>query len=442
MKLSTLLRSAALALIATTTAFAAPPAEPPGPVPTAAAGIRHVFIILLENKSYDDTFGSSTQDPYLQKTLVSQGALLTQYYGTGHVSLDNYLSLISGQAPTRDTANDCMPALAAGGAQYTDVRQTGWAAQGQVVASAGCVYGRDVPTLPGQLEAAGLSWRGYMQDMGNDPARAAASCGHPVPGGPDTAASAEGRSASVPEGDAYATRHNPFVYFHSIIDDKAGCARHVVNLDKLPADLARVRSTPNLVFITPNLCSDGHDGSGTGAPGTTCANGQPGGLTSIDAFLRTWVPRIMASPAFRRDGLLIISFDESNFTVHQSMGAGDQMQVDITFPGKTCCDQRPGPNLADARPGGVTLVDTPRMRERLVIEGYGGDRIGAVLLSPFIRQGSTSDTPYNHYSLLRSIEDIFHLRHLGYAADDAASHYHLDTIGADGRVFLPAATVH
>jgi hypothetical protein len=68
-----------------------------------------VFIIVLENKSFSDTFGTSTQDPYLQKKLVLMGALLTEYYGTGHVSLDNYLSLISGQAPTPDTANDCLP---------------------------------------------------------------------------------------------------------------------------------------------------------------------------------------------------------------------------------------------------------------------------------------------------------------------------------------------
>ena len=56
-------------------------------------------MIVLENKNYSDTFGTSTQDPYLQKTLVPMGALLSQYYGTGHVSLDNYISMISGQAP-------------------------------------------------------------------------------------------------------------------------------------------------------------------------------------------------------------------------------------------------------------------------------------------------------------------------------------------------------
>src|ERR1700722_18738880 len=81
-------------------------------VTTAAAKVRHVFMIVLENKNYSDTFGTSTQDPYLQKTLVPMGALLTQYYGTGHVSLDNYISMVSGMAPTQDTDDDCIPGLA------------------------------------------------------------------------------------------------------------------------------------------------------------------------------------------------------------------------------------------------------------------------------------------------------------------------------------------
>jgi hypothetical protein len=226
------------------------------------------------------------------------------------------------------------------------------------------------------------------------------------------------------------------MYFHSIIDSPS-CKTHVVNLTHLPADLAQERTTPNFVFITPNLCDDGHDGSGTGAPGTDCANGQPGGLTSADAFLKTWVPQIMASPAFRKDGLLIITFDESNFVEDASVNsATGQETVDITFPGQTCCDQQPGPNLEGVRPGTFTLVDTPSLVENIVINGYGGDQVGALLLSPFVKPGSTSDIQYNHYSLLRSLEDIFKLHeHLGYAADNPETHYFLDTIGDDRNVF-------
>ena len=71
-----------------------------------------------------------------------------------------------------------------------------------------------------------------------------------------------------------------------------------------------------------------------------------------------------------------------------------------------------------------------------MVNGYGGDQVGALLLSPFIKPGSTSDIGYNHYSTLRSLEDIFRLhRHIGYAADDPAANYFLDTFGNDQNVF-------
>jgi hypothetical protein len=406
-------------------------------VTTDAARIRHVFVIVLENKNFSDTFGSSTQDPYLQKTLVPAGALLTEYYGTGHVSLDNYISMLSGMAPTPSTDNDCLPGLTGSVGNYNDVQQTGVAADGQIVAGGGCIYPKQIKTLVNQLDGVGLTWKGYMEDMGNDPSRESTTCGHPTIGiGTDNTNQAEAPSAAVPLGDAYATRHNPFMYFRSIIDSPS-CNTHVVNLNKLSEDLARKQTTPNYVFITPNLCSDGHDGSGTGAPGTTCANGGPGGLTSADAFLQIWVPKIMASQAYKEDGLLIITFDEGNYSESVSSNpTTGQTTVDITFPGQTCCNQQPGPNLAGVRPGTFNLVTTPTLVENIVINGFGGDRVGALLLSPFIKPGSTSSTAYNHYSMLRSVENIFKIReHLGYAADDPKNNYFLDTIGNDKAIF-------
>ena len=428
---ASVLKNAAIAAVAATVlaACATTPvgggADRPraGSVATAAADIRHVFVLLLENKNYEDTFGTSTQDPYLQKTLVSQGAHLTQYFGTGHVSLDNYISLISGQSPTPDTAADCPT--------FTDVEQTGTTPDGQVIAAKGCVYGKHVRTIADQLLAKGLSWKGYMEDMGNDPARESATCGHPAIGSRDPSSRFQAPSPAVPQGDGYATRHNPFVYFHSIIDTPE-CNARVVNLKALEADLANVRTTPNFSLISPNLCNDGHDGSGDGR--TKCANGEPGGLTSADAFLRTWVPKITASPAFKRGGLLVITFDEGNFTaVRTTNPQTGETTTKFVFPGKTCCGQQPGPNIGAIRP---SPPPNPNSRSTTVYEGYGGDRVGAVLLSPFIKPGSVSHTPYNHYSLLRSLEDIFQLDgYLGYAANDPAKGYVLDTIGNDRAIF-------
>ena len=346
------------------------PTRQPGAVPAATRAavpgrVRHVFLIVLENESFDTTFGPHSAAPYLAHTLISEGLLLTRYYAIGHNSLDNYIALVSGQAPNEDTQADCQ--------RYTDFVATraGVDVHGQALGH-GCVYPRWVRSLPDQLEAAGLTWKGYMEDMGKDPARERRTCGHVELGERDPLQFAT-------RTDQYASKHDPFVYFHSIIDDRARCDAHVVPLDELSHDLSAARTTPNYVFITPNLCHDGHDGP--------CADGEPGRLQSSDEFLRRWVPVIRGSAAFRRDGLLIVTFDESN-------ALGAEMA-------ESCCDERPLPG-ARFPPGLV---------------GLGGGRIGAVALSPFVEAGTTSDVPYNHYSLLATVEAIFGLAPLGYAAD-------------------------
>ncbi len=367
--------------------------------------VRHVFLIVLENQDYQDTFGNGALDPYLVNTLRPMGAHLTQYYATGHQSLDNYIAMISGQPSSKQTQADCE--------RFNDFKSTGVTDDGLAIGD-GCVYPASVKTLADQLDAAGLSWKGYMEDMGNNPAREQATCGHPALNELDRTQNPQPPSAAVPTGDQYAARHDPFVYFHSIIDTPR-CAQLVVNLDKLPADLKQVASTPNLSFITPNLCRDGHDGDGSGLPGRGCVNGEPGGLRLADEFLRTWVAQILNSPAYQQDGLLIITFDESNVASIESSrdpATGKNMTL-ATYAGASCCNQQPGPNVSV--PASLDYVDEHEIY-RVVLAGVGGDRIGAVLLSPYIQPGTISEVPYNHYALLRSLEDIFKLGHLGYAA--------------------------
>jgi hypothetical protein len=317
-----------------------------------------VFIIVLENESVSTTFGPGSPAPYLAKTLTAEGAYLPRYYAIGHDSLDDYIAMISGQAPNFETSADCHV--------FNNLVPGTIGKYGQAKGQ-GCVYPADVPTIASQLTTAGLTWRDYNEGMGADPQREPAECGHPRIGSPDNTQAATST-------DEYATRHNPFVYFHSIIDHTSLCDSHVVNLDLLPHDLASARATPNYVFITPDLCDDGHD--------SPCANGDPGGLVSADAFLRTWVPKITSSPAFRnQDGLLIITFDEAD-------------DADTS----SCCDEIAGPS--SPLPGGT---------------GPGGGDTGAVLLSPCIAPGTVTQQHYNHYTMLRSIEDLFGLPHLGYA---------------------------
>jgi phosphatidylinositol-3-phosphatase len=360
---------------------------------SAIPPIRHVFVITLENKDFSETFGPGSDTPYLAETLRAKGALLTQYYGTGHSSLDNYIAMIGGQANNPQTSADCDT--------YADFHQTGTAPEGQAVGE-GCVYPASVETLANQLMAANLTWKGYMEDMGNDPARESSTCGHPQLNAPDLAQRAEAPSAAVPQGDMYATRHDPFVYFHAIID-LPSCKSQVVNMRELETDLRSIDTTPNFSFITPNLCDDGHD--------SPCANGEPGGLKSINVFLQKWIPAILDSPAYKKDGLIIINFDEGGDGKIEQTATG----IQVTEQGATCCHQQVGPNLNQNFP----ITETRMSHGRLITDttlSFGGDRTGAVLLSKYIRPGTVSDVPYNHYSLLKSIEEIFGIhQYLGYA---------------------------
>jgi phosphatidylinositol-3-phosphatase len=337
--------------------------------------VHHIFVIVLENEGYAATFGNPSADPYLAKTLPAQGALLENYYATGHVSADNYISLISGQPPNPETQADC---------PNFDNFTAPMMLEGGIEGGTGCVYPKEVPNVGNQLTAARQPWKAYMEDMGNLPSREAAACGHPAVGSKD-----ETQKATA--GDGYATRHDPFVYFHSVIDEQAYCNAHVVALGSptgvmpagalkgetgLATDLSARAKTRRFSFITPDLCDDGHDSPCTNEPGGATA------LANIDAFLETWVPKITSSQAYQENGLLEITFDEA---------ANSETEA--------CCEEKPGPN--SAFPG---------------ITGPGGGRVGALLLSPFIKPGTVSTVPYNHYSSLASWEALLGVPRLADAA--------------------------
>jgi phospholipase C len=338
--------------------------------------VRHVFVIVLENESYASTFGDPSADPYLAQTLPAQGALLESYYATGHESNDNYISLVSGQPPNLENQADCQIFSEFLGAELLP----DGVEEGQ-----GCVFPSTVANIGTQLSAAGMSWKAYEQDMGNDPNRESAACGHPKLESRD-------ETQEAVEGDGYATRHDPFVYFHSVIDNAPYCDAHVVALGStkgvmpsgalpgetgLATDLKSIQTTPSFSFITPNLCEDGHD--------YPCKNetGGASALADIDSFLSTWVPKITNSAAYKKNGLIEITFDES-----------DGPQSDSS----SCCGETPGPT--SPLPG---------------ITGPGGGQVGAVLLSPYIKKGTVTLTDYNHYSSLATFEDLFGLPLLGEA---------------------------
>jgi phosphatidylinositol-3-phosphatase len=355
----------------------------------ASPSIRHVFLILLENKTYNKTFGPTPGSPYLAKTLPAEGTLMDRFYGIAHLSLPNYIALASGQPPNTDTQSDC---------QFFNNMFPGSIGGDGIVMGQGCVYPAATQTIANQLDSDGLSWRAYGQDMANSVGSGQpATCRHPTVNGQDGTQSAKAN-------DQYAARHVPFVYFHSIIDTPS-CTANVVDLNRLPADLALGEKAPSYSFIVPDLCADGHD--------ATCPDGAPGGYDGIDHFLREWVPRITGSLAYEDRGLLLITFDEAG----AAMGEDDQ---------SACCNEQPGPNTPN--PGGA-------------FPGPGGGRVGAVALSPCISPGSSSDQAYNHYSLLRWVEDNFGLPYLGYAGQQGLRSFGSDVFTRPGCQETPQLNV-
>jgi hypothetical protein len=353
---------AALAATAALAMLAAAPMASARPVPY----FKHVFIVVLENEDASATFGKDSEAPYLAHRLKRRGAFVPNYYGIAHNSLTNYVALVSGQAANIQTQADCL--------FYNDFAPGTPAADGQYLGT-GCVYPTQTQTVANQLQEAGYRWKGYMEDMNAAaPEGQQMPCRHPAVGERDPWQHAE-------VGDQYATRHNPFVYFHSIINFRT-CTRHDVDFSHLRTDLRRRGTTPNYAFITPNLCHDGHD--------EPCVTGAPGGLKSANKWLRARMPRILRSPAFEDRGLLIVTFDEAEAT-------GDG--ADST----ACCNEPPGPNIFPPdTPGGLH-------------PGPGGGRVGAVMVSSCIKPGTVTGHKYNHYSLLRTVERNFQLPYLGYA---------------------------
>ena len=298
--------------------------------------IKHVWLIILENKSYDATFTGLNQNSYLWKTLPQQGVLLKKYYGTGHSSMDNYLSLVSGQAPNEDTQEDCSVSnkiigpnsdiLHSGSLRtnlnYGQMNSPANASQpsgaNAPLGENGCTYPTDVPTLFNQFNAAGKTWKGYAQDIGGAqtpgstpfqpntvPDREAATCA-----GPGTAANNPDNnptdmSGDFPSGvttftaaqpnDQYVAKHFPFPWFQSLTGSAANgpalnepsnggtnCdANHIANLDNpatgLVHDLQSAQYTPDFSWITPDNCSDAHDAvcHGNNLSGAFTASGTP-----------------------------------------------------------------------------------------------------------------------------------------------------------------------
>jgi hypothetical protein len=357
------------------TASPVPKKKPPLELPEEAGlpPVQHVFLIVLGDRGFEETYGPSSTATYFSKTLPGKGELLSNYYAVTTGDLANEIALLSGQGPNPATAANCP--------EYKDFATATLSATGQAEGE-GCVYPAEAETLAGQLVAAKKSWKAYVEGIGSGQAGEPATCRHPAIGEADPA------QAPRPA-DPYETWRNPFVYFHSIVD-RPECAERDVGLEQLSVDLKKEARTPSFSYIVPDACHDGSE-----AP---CEPGAPAGLAAAQPWLETVIGEIEASPAYEKSGLIAIT--------------SAQARQDLPDPDTgACCGTPEYPNLP--------ALEAPPTASGPVKESGGGGRVGMLLLSPFIAPGSVDETGYyNHFSFLLSVGELLEVTPpLGYAAE-------------------------
>lgn len=204
----------------------------------------HIFVVLMENHAYGQIIGSPDA-PYVTQ-LAQTNASAGNYFALEHPSLGNYIGLTAGDTFNGRFQTDCDPA------------------PGCQVAEQG---------IHDRIEAAGLSWRGYMEGM-------------PAPCG-------------TADFYPYVVRHDPWVYFTNVSGDATRCQSAVVPYEQLTTDLSSVGTTPSFVWITPDVCHDTHDCS----------------IRTGDDWLSQNLPQIFNSPAWTsQNSLLLLTWDEDDGT--------------------------------------------------------------------------------------------------------------------------------
>jgi hypothetical protein len=202
------------------------------PKPVRIPDFTHVVVVVFENHEATEIAGTSSAPTF--SALARGYASLTNYDAVAHPSLPNYLALVSGS--THGISSDC-----------TD-----------------CIV--SARSLADTLERAGKTWKTYAEDL-------------PYPG---FTGSSAGR---------YAKKHDPFLYFRSVIGSRARRTR-VVPFTRLARDLARHR-LPDFSLVVPNLCDDMHDCS----------------VATGDAWLKARIVPLLHSPELR-GGVVFVVFDE------------------------------------------------------------------------------------------------------------------------------------
>jgi hypothetical protein len=345
--------------------------------------VKHVFVIALSTTSYQATWGHGSVATYLNAKLRPKGTLLSGYRTLGTAELADYLAMISGQAPNPDSGANCP--------NYAEFGSTAKPNRFGQVSGRGCIYPSTVLTIGDQVTATGKTWKAYMDGMGS------ATCVHPNSNVADN-------TQLTGAGTQYATRHNPFIYFHSLLD-LGDCSNDDVSLDRLPAALRAVSGAPTYSFIAPGLCAD--------ASQLTCPDGQRGGLAAEDAFLELWVPRILSSPAYKQDGALIIVFAATPPPAPAATSTSTSTSTTTTSATSTTTGTTTtAASTTTSASTTSTTTPSPSATPSPSITppssaSTGPVRTGALIVSRYTKRGGSVPATYDPYSVLRSLEDLF-----------------------------------
>jgi phosphatidylinositol-3-phosphatase len=317
---------------------------------------RHIFLIILENRSYEQIIGSPNA-PEINRLAMTYG-LASQFYAEVHPSEGNYVAMIGGD--TFGIHDDDAWYCSRGNPDRYCGSQTAIRSYPDHTITA--------RSLVDQLADLHLSWKGYFESI-------------PAPGSrqvfyPDRASPVAG----VPS-ELYASKHNGFINFKSVQNDPE-LAQRFVGFDQLDADLDS-GNAPNYAHIVPNQCNDMHGLLAPDVP-DDCRGGEAV-VRRGDAIVARLVAAIQRSPVWTgpSNAAVVITFDE-------------------------------GGSAPPGAPQGCCGSDKDSAAN------FGGGRIPTVVITNHGPRGWVDDTPYNHYSLLRTTEEVLGISEfLGHANDQA-----------------------
>jgi hypothetical protein len=332
--------------------------------PVLAAGtvprFSHILIIIAENQGYDRIIGQPYA-PRLNGFLqMRETGLADNFFGEVHPSEANYIALLGGDTfGIHD--DDAWYCKQGSPDRYCSPASGGGTYHNHSIAAR---------SLMDQLAERNLAWKGYFEDI-------------PAPGWkgvfyPDDRDPVPGKPSQL-----YASKHNAFLNFKPVQDDPALDSK-IVGFDQLKTDLS-TGHVPNYAHIVPNQCNEMHGLSGAYVPADCRFDAPEARIARGDKVIGELVDLIMASPIWTGEShvAIVITWDEDHTPEKKTGRQG-------------CCACAYSSSVAN----------------------FGGGHIPTFVLvnHPPSDEARRDSTAYNHYSLLRTVEEAFGIdEYLGHA---------------------------